>query len=97
MIDIKKFKYTYRGRVSLFLILKSMDIKPDDVVAVQSYTCSAVIEAILAAKAKPLFIDIKSENLMICENDLIKKIENVKNIKALIIQYTFGIYFRNLF
>ena len=93
MIDIKKFKYTYRGRVSLFLILKSMDIKPDDVVAVQSYTCSAVIEAILAAKAKPLFIDIKSENLMICENDLIKKIENVKNIKALIIQYTFGIYF----
>ena len=79
MLNLNNIKYTYRGRVSLYIILKSMDIKQGDIVAVQSYTCSAVVEAILALRAKPLFIDINNDNLIIDEKDLSKKIENIDN------------------
>ena len=52
MLKKKKLYFTYRGRVSLSILLKSAGVKKDDSVAVQSFTCSAVIEAIISLKAK---------------------------------------------
>lgn len=92
MMRDKNLYYTYRGRVSLYILLKAMNVQKDDLVAVQSFTCSAVVEAILALKAKPIFIDINNKDLMINKIDLLKKIKNKKNLKAIIIQYTFGLY-----
>ena len=92
MKSTKKLYFTYRGRVSLYILLKAMNVQKNDLVAVQSFTCSAVIESILALKAKPIFIDINSKDLMINKKDLVKKISDKKKIKAIIIQYTFGLY-----
>ncbi len=93
MKNTKKLYYTYRGRVSLYILLKAMNIQKGDLVAVQSFTCSAVIESILALKAKPIFIDINNKDLMINKKDLIRKINGKKKLKAIIIQYTFGLYY----
>ena len=48
MKSTKRLYFTYRGRVSLYILLKAMNVQKNDLVAVQSFTCSAVIEAILA-------------------------------------------------
>lgn len=90
MNDNKLF-FTYRGRSALQIILRAMGIKKNDYVALQGFTCSAVIEAIMSLEAKPVFIDILKKNLMIDINDLIQK-SNIKKPKVVIIQYTFGLY-----
>lgn len=90
-MNFKNLFYTFRGRVALFIILKSLGIKKGDRVITQSYTCSAVPEAIFATGSKPLFVDIEKEGLIISVDELKKKIKQYKNVKAIIVQYTFGL------
>lgn len=76
------------GRGSLYAILSCMDIKKDDEILVTGFTCVAVIDAILAIGAKPVYVDIK-KNFVLNVDDLEKKI--TKKSKAIIIQHTYGI------
>jgi len=75
------------GRTALFYALKSLNIKPDDEVLVQAYTCMVVSNAVVWTGAKPIYVDIDSDFNMDA-NDLQKKITN--KAKVLIIQHTFG-------
>ncbi len=76
------------GRGAMVAILKSLRIKKEDEVLLQSFTCVAVPNAIIATGAMPVYVDI-SESLTIDIADLQKKIS--EKTKAIIVQYTFGI------
>ena len=76
------------GRSALFVFLKSLNLKADDEIIVQSFTCNAVVNPILWAGAKVMYVDI-DETLNINVGDLEKKIN--KNTRVIIAQNTFGI------
>jgi len=84
-------RFYFRGRVALSEILKSAGVGINDFVAIQAYTCSAVPEGVFASKAKPLYIDVVEEGVTMSPNDLDLKLKNTKNVKAVVIQHTFGI------
>ena len=87
-----EFKYLYyRGRVALSELLISGNIGKGDYVAIQAYTCSAVPEAVFASQANPLYIDVVEEGVTMSPDNLELKLKNVKNVKAVVIQHTFGI------
>lgn len=76
------------ARGALYVGLLSLGVKEDDEVLVTGFTCIAVIDAILATGAKPIYIDIQ-KNFQLDFSDLKRK--TTKKAKALIIQHTFGI------
>jgi perosamine synthetase len=81
------------GRSSLIAILEVLNIKNNDVIFAQAFTCNAVINPILWRRAKPIFVDI-DKKLNLDPNDLEQKIilekNKNQNLKAVIIQHTFG-------
>ena len=83
-----KHAYNYdSGRTALNHALKACEIKEDDEILVQSYTCMVVSNAITWTGAKPIYVDIKNDFNM-DSDDLEKKITDKS--KVLIIQHTFG-------
>ena len=87
-----KLEYLYyRGRNALSELLISGNIGKGDYVAIQAYTCSAVPEAIFAANAKPLYIDIIERGGTMSPDGLECKLEKAKGVRAIVIQHTFGI------
>ncbi|OGZ57865.1 MAG: hypothetical protein A3B96_03515 [Candidatus Spechtbacteria bacterium RIFCSPHIGHO2_02_FULL_43_15b] len=90
-----KYAFTFNsGRSCLYAILKTLDIKQGDEVFVQAFTCNAVPNPVLWAGGRPVYVDI-DDSLNIDPEDLIKKISlrksQGKNLRAIIIQNTFGI------
>lgn len=82
--------FLYRkGRFGLYVILKSIGIEQDDEVILSAYTCSAVIDTIIALGAKPVYSDIRNDTytLDLCHA---KKLISPKT-KVIISQNTFGI------
>ncbi|PIQ07499.1 MAG: hypothetical protein COW72_00010, partial [Candidatus Nealsonbacteria bacterium CG18_big_fil_WC_8_21_14_2_50_37_10] len=75
------------GRSGLMAILDSLDIKKDDEVLLQSFTCNSAVNPILKRKAKPIFVDI-DDTINLDPVDLKKKI--TPKSKAVMIQHTFG-------
>lgn len=58
-------------------------------VLIQGFTCNAVVNPILAAGLKPVFVDIEEETLNINPDDLEKKITDKS--KIVLVQHTFGL------
>jgi perosamine synthetase len=79
----------FRGRVALFAILKALGIEPGDDVATQAFTCVAVPEAIMAARARPLYIDLEPQGFSLDADDLKRKL--TPTTRAIIVQHTYGI------
>jgi len=77
------------GRSSLFAILKSLNLEENDEILLQAFTCNAVVNPILWAGLKPIYVDCNEDDFNINTNEIEKKI--TKKTKALIIQHTFGI------
>lgn len=75
------------GRSCLMAILEAMEIKKEDEIIVQGFTCNAVVNPIINIGAKPIYVDLK-DDLNIDE----KKIQQYINLKtrAVIVQHTFG-------
>ena len=86
--SLSDFVY-FRGRVALYAILEALGVKKGDEIITQAFTCIAVPEAIIAIGAKPIYVDIKSNNVNMDVNDLHKKISS--KTKAIIAQHTYGI------
>lgn len=76
------------ARGALYAALISLAVVPGDEVLVTGFTCIAVIDAILATGAKPVYIDIQ-KNFQLDFSDMTSK--TTKKTKALILQHTFGI------
>lgn len=81
----KYFKLTGSGRASIYAALKVLNAKK---VAIPAYTCPSVVDAIVSACAKPIFVDIDPSNLGMSPEDLIKKIGNVDSV---IVDHSSGI------
>lgn len=79
----------YRGRVGLYALLKALGIGPGDEVATQAFTCVAVPEGIMAAGARPVFVDLEPGGLNLSPDDLRRKL--TPRTKAIVVQHTFGI------
>lgn len=83
-----KYAFSFNsGRSALLAILEAMEIKEDDEVLLQGFTCNSAVNPILAKKAKPVFVDV-GETINMDPNDLKRKITSKS--KAVIIQHTFG-------
>lgn len=75
------------GRSAFLAILNSLEIKENDEVLLQAFTCNAAVNPILNLKAKPIFVDI-DDTLNLDPEDLKKKITS--RSKAILVQHTFG-------
>jgi dTDP-4-amino-4,6-dideoxygalactose transaminase len=76
------------GREALYLILKSLGLKENDEIILQSFTCMVVVNSIVWNGLKPVYCDTdESFNL----NP--EKLESIisSKTKAVIVQHTFGI------
>ncbi|MDD5253476.1 MAG: DegT/DnrJ/EryC1/StrS family aminotransferase [Candidatus Nanoarchaeia archaeon] len=78
---------TDKGRESLNIILKNLNLNEGDEIAIPSNVCEVVIETILYNKLKPLIIDI-TDNLTLDPKDLVKK--KTDKTKAVIVVHHFG-------
>lgn len=76
------------GRSAFFAVLKVLQIRFGDEVILQSFTCVAVPNSIIALGAKPVYVDIDN-SLTMDTTDLERKI--TKKTKAILVQHTFGI------
>ena len=84
-----KYAFTFSsGRGGLYAILSSLDLKKDDEVLMQAYTCLAVPNPVVWVGAQPVYVDIDRDTLAMSPEDLKKKI--TKQSKVIIIQHTFG-------
>jgi perosamine synthetase len=79
----------FRGRVGLYHLLRTLGIGPGDEVLLQAFTCLAVPEAIMAAGAKPVWVDLAPDSVNVSPADCRAKIS--ARTRALIVQHTFGI------
>ena len=83
----------WRGRVALYAILKARGIRSGDAVIVPGYTCFAVPSAVCFVGAEPVYADIEPStynlSLETIQSALRKKPR--ANVKAIIIQHTYGI------
>ncbi len=77
------------GRTAFLAILKCLNFEPNSEVLIQGFTCNAVVNPILAAGLKPVFVDIDENTLNISPLDLEKKLTDKS--RAVIIQHTFGL------
>lgn len=78
----------YKGREAITFALESLNLPKNSAVAFTGFTCYAVYKAIGKAGFKPIPIDI-GFSLNFSSIDL-RRILNGENIKALIVQNTFG-------
>ncbi len=80
------------GTSSLFLALYALGLGEKDKVIIPSYTCSALLHAVLQLKAHPIVVDISPEDLQL---DAEKMKENLSpDVKAIILPHMFGIVAR---
>jgi perosamine synthetase len=85
--------YFWRGRVALYILLKSLGIGSGDSVVVQGFTCFAVPSAVLFTGARPLYADIESANFNLSLESIraVCSANRASPVRAIIVQHTFGI------
>jgi len=68
------------GTDALFMPLLGMDLDERDAVFVPSFTYTSTAEAILLAKATPVFVDVDAETFLIDLESLREQIQNAKKL-----------------
>ncbi len=76
------------GRAALYHLLKSFKLPSGSEIAVQAFTCEAVVLPVMALKLKPVYVDIETQTFSMDPIDLEKKLSD--STKAVILQHTFG-------
>lgn len=80
---------TYKGRQAITMSLMSLNLPANSVVAINAFTCVAVLDGIKAAGHLPLLLDIERDTLNFSADNLLKSLEG-HPIKVVIIQNTLG-------
>jgi dTDP-4-amino-4,6-dideoxygalactose transaminase len=85
--------YFWRGRVALYILLKSLGIGTGDAVIVQGFTCFAVPSAVLFTGARPLYADIEPANFNLSLDSIraVCSANRASPVRAIIVQHTFGV------
>jgi len=78
-----------KGRIALFISLKSIGIVPGDEIIVQNLICSTVIDVILDLGAIPVLVDNSLTDFNISLEDLKRKITS--KTKAIIVAHLYGL------
>lgn len=81
--------FFFKGRVALYALLKALDIKEEDEVIIQAFTCLAVPNPIIWVKAKPVYVDIDPNTYNIDSSKIEEKI--TPKTKVIIVQHTYGV------
>lgn len=76
------------GRTGEYIFLKSLNLPSKYNVALQGFTCNAVVNPILWLNLEPLYIDIDPMTLNISLESLFERINS--KTKVVVIQHTFG-------
>lgn len=87
--DANKIFLYWKGRIALYAILKSLDLKKDDEVIIPAFTCVVVPNAIIYSGLKPVYLDISTATYNMDVNLIEKKITS--RTKVIICQNTFGL------
>lgn len=77
------------GRSALMAILNSLELKKDDEVLLQAFTCNAAVNPIIWLGMKPVFVDCDEKTFNIDPDDLKRKI--TPKSKVVMVQHTFGL------
>lgn len=77
-----------KGRVGLFAILKVLKIKKDDEIIISTGNCIVVPNAVIFARGKPVYVDMKRDTYEPSLVDIKRKISN--KTKAIILTHLFG-------
>ena len=97
--DLDNLSLTFSGRSAIYLALKSFlesgRLKKGDHVAINGFTCHAVIEAIETAGLEPIYVDLeKAIGGQILPNysaeSLERTVKKDRKLKCFILQNTFG-------
>jgi len=89
-----KYAFSFNSARSAFLaILNSLDLRRDDEVLLQAFTCNAAVNPIIWSGLKPVFIDCNEETFNIDLGDLKRTLQQVQGRRArvLMVQHTFGL------
>mgnify|MGYP001252741760 CR=1 FL=1 len=76
------------GRAAEYLFLKACGVDSQNNVAIQAFTCNAVVNPILWLGSSPLYIDVDMDSFTMNVNSLKDRID--KNTKVIIVQHTFS-------
>ena len=86
--DLKDCIAVNNGTSALIAPLWSLDLQPGDEVITTPLTFAATVNAIIIAKAKPVFVDIDEKTLLIDPSKIQEAI--TKNTKAIIPVHLYG-------
>lgn len=81
--------FHYKGRVSLYAILKAMGVGSGDEVIIPAYTCVVVPNPIIYLGAKPVYVEVSEKTLTMDIEQLEEKINS--KTKVIICQNTYGL------
>jgi perosamine synthetase len=79
------------GSAALHLTLAAMGVGPGDYVALPSYACISLLQAVRRAKAEPLVIDCDPVSFAIDPDDLRRRLH--AGVRATVVVHTFGMPF----
>ena len=79
----------WKGRVGLYSVLSSMEIKSGDEVIIPAFTCVVVANAIIYCGARPVYVDVNPTTLQYDRISLEQAVTD--KTKLIIVQNTFGI------
>ncbi len=79
----------WKGRVALYAILKTLDIKQKDEIIIPAFTCVVAVNPIIYLGVRPVYVDIDPKTFNIDPNKIEKKI--TPKTKAILAQNTFGL------
>ncbi len=88
-IGVKGGVATSSGTAALHLALLALDITGKDTVALPSYVCTAILNAVHYVGSSPLLIDIHPDTFNMDVEDLKRRL--TPQVKAIIIPHTFGL------
>ena len=80
----------YKGRETIELALKTLDLPKDSFVAINGFTCFAVYEAVKNAGLNVEYLDLESGDINFSADTLEKAVKKNPEMKAVIIQNTLG-------
>ena len=78
-----------KGRVALYAVLRALDIEPGDEVILPAFTCVAVPNAILYARARPVYVDIRPDTYTI-DSTAVEEAIGART-RVILAQNTFGL------